>query len=128
MDDFSAKAKAPNAFGLLGGSVNRIQPKKRMLSSMTPTLVLRNGKPYFTVVAPGGPTIITRVFQVITNVIDYGMNIKDAVTALRFHHQWPGEEIEYEPNAIPKDAIMIDKGGLLQGAADPRNGDFAIGY
>lgn len=152
MDDFSAKANAPNAFGLLGGSANRIQPKKRMLSSMTPTLVVRNGKPYFTVGAPGGPTIITRIFQVITNVIDYGMNIQDAVTALRFHHQWPSEEIEYEPNAIPKDAIislaakgwklreykswddggmdaiLIDRTGLLQGAADPRNGDSATGY
>jgi gamma-glutamyltranspeptidase/glutathione hydrolase len=152
MDDFSAKANAPNAFGLLGGSANRIQPKKRMLSSMTPAIVLRNNKPYFTAGAPGGPTIITRVFQVITNVIDYGMNIQDAVTALRFHHQWPSEEIEYEPNAISKDAIinltakgwklreyiswdsggmdaiLIDRAGLLQGAADPRNGDFAIGY
>ena len=123
-----------------------------MLSSMTPTLVLRNHKPYFTVGAPGGPTIITRVFQVITNVIDHGMNIQDAVTALRFHHQWPSEEIEYEPNAIPEDArigltakgwklreyqgwdsggmdaILFDGEGLLQGAADPRDGDSAIGY
>jgi gamma-glutamyltranspeptidase / glutathione hydrolase len=152
MDDFSAKPNEPNAFGLLGGSANRIQPGKRMLSSMTPTLVLRNNKPYFAVGAPGGPTIITRVFEVITNVIDFRMNIQDAVTSLRFHHQWPGEEIEYEPNAIPEDAlislkakgwklreyrswddggmdaILIDGAGLLQGAADPRNGDSAAGY
>ena len=152
MDDFSAKPNMPNAFGLLGGSANRIQPGKRMLSSMTPTLVLWNGRPHFTVGAPGGPTIITKVFQVITNVIEYGMNIQDAVTALRFHHQWPSDEIEYEPNAISKDAmieletkgwklrgygrwdgggmdgILIDRAGLLEGAADPRYGDSAVGY
>ncbi len=152
MDDFSAKINAPNAFGLLGGKANSIQPKKRMLSSMTPTIVLRNGKPYFTVGAPGGSTIFTRVYQVITNVIDFGMSMQDAVTALRFHHQWPREEIEYEPQAIPKDvlmnlaakgwklrqldswdnggmnAILIDGKRILHGAADPRRGESAIGY
>jgi gamma-glutamyltranspeptidase/glutathione hydrolase len=152
MDDFSAKANTPNAFGLLGGRANTIEPGKRMLSSMAPTIVFRAGKPAFTVGAPGGPTIITRVFQVITHLIDYGMNIQDAVSALRFHHQWPGAVIEYEPGALPPDvvvnlaargwtpllldgwdnggmdAILIDSTGVLHGAADPRHGDAAIGY
>jgi gamma-glutamyltranspeptidase / glutathione hydrolase len=152
MDDFSAKPNSPNAFGLLGGTANRIQPRKRMLSSMTPTIVLRDGKPWFCVGAPGGPTIITRVFQVITQVIDFGMGMQDAVSTLRFHNQGPGNEMDYEPGALPNDVllnltargwklrviegwdnggmdgILIDSTGGLHGAADPRRGDAAAGY
>ncbi len=152
MDDFSAKPNVPNAFGLLGGRANSIRSGRRMLSSMTPTIVFRDGRPWFTVGAPGGPTIITRVFQVVCNVIDFGMGIRDAVAALRFHHQGPANEIEYEPGAFTADvlenlrrrgwdlralpgwdnggmeAILIENTGMLQGAADPRRGDAAWGY
>lgn len=88
MDDFSAKAGVPNAFGLLGADANAIEPGKRMLSSMTPTIINRDGQPMLLVGAPGGSTIITTVLQVINNVVDYDLSLQEAVNAPRFHHQW----------------------------------------
>ncbi len=103
MDDFSAKPGSPNQFGLIGGEANSIAPGKRMLSSMTPTIVLKDKKPYLVIGSPGGSTIITTVLQVIMNCIDFGMNIRVAIDAPRFHHQWLPDHIEYEENAITKD-------------------------
>ena len=108
MDDFSAKPGAPNMFGATGGAANAIAPGKRMLSSMTPTIVLRDGRPWLILGTPGGTTIFTSVFQVIVNRVDYGMPLAEAVAAPRFHHQWPplkpGEDpifFEREPDAGP---------------------------
>ncbi|MDW8108342.1 MAG: gamma-glutamyltransferase [Candidatus Kryptonium sp.] len=151
MDDFSAKPGTPNQFGLLGNKANSIQPEKRMLSSMTPTIVLKNGKPFLVLGSPGGSTIITSVLQVILNVIDFGMNIQEAVDAPRIHHQWYPDEIYYERRGLPLDvvenlkkrghkiverrgfqgevqAILIDENGIKYGAADPRGYGLAMGY
>ena len=151
MDDFSAKPGVPNQFGLLGNKANSIQPSKRMLSSMTPTIVLKNGKPFLVLGSPGGSTIITSVLQVILNVIDFGMNIQEAVDAPRVHHQWYPDEVYYEKRGLPLDvienlkkrghklverhgfqgevqAILIDENGIKYGAADPRGYGFAMGY
>jgi gamma-glutamyltranspeptidase / glutathione hydrolase len=103
MDDFSAKPGIPNQFGLIGSYANSIQPKKRMLSSMTPTIVLKNDKPYLVVGSPGGATIITSVLQVVLNVLTFDMNIYDAIAAPRIHHQWLPDEIEYEKYGISED-------------------------
>ena len=100
MDDFSVKPGFPNMYGLVGGEANSVQPGKRMLSSMTPTIVEKDGKLFLVVGSPGGSTIPTTVFQVIINVIDFGMNIQEAVDAGRFHHQWLPDWISYEKNAI----------------------------
>jgi gamma-glutamyltranspeptidase/glutathione hydrolase len=150
MDDFSAKAGVPNMFGLTGGKANSIQPGKRMLSSMTPTIVEKNGKLFMVVGTPGGSTIITSVFQTILNVIDFDQNMQQAVNSKRFHHQWLPDEVYIETDAtfsdavksklqqkgykvIVKgasgrvDAILITKDGL-QGGADPRGDDTAIGW
>jgi len=96
MDDFTAKVGVANDYGLIQGEANAIQPKKRPLSSMTPTIVLRNDKPYLVIGSPGGPTIINTVLQVIVNVIDVGMNVQQAVSAGRFHHQWLPDHIYWE--------------------------------
>lgn len=155
MDDFSSKPGEPNQFGLLGGIANSIQPGKRMLSAMTPTIVLKNEKPYIIVGSPGGSTIITTVLQVIMNVIDFGMNIQEAVNSPRIHHQWMPDIIYLEEFSISKDvkfnlekmgykfrdrnkafrilgsaqSIMIDqKNGNIFGAPDPRRSGSAIGY
>ncbi len=96
MDDFSSKPGAPNGFGLLGGEANAIAPGKRMLSSMTPTLVLKDGRVHMVTGSPGGSRIITTVLHVILNVLDHGMNIADATNAVRIHHQWMPDEITYE--------------------------------
>ena len=93
LDDFAAKPGAPNAFGLVGGDANAPGPRKRPLSSMTPTIVLKNGKPFLVTGSPGGSRIITAVLQIIINVIDRGMNIADAVAAPRIHHQWLPDEV-----------------------------------
>ncbi|MFQ5586942.1 MAG: gamma-glutamyltransferase, partial [Thermodesulfobacteriota bacterium] len=93
MDDFSAKPGVPNAYGLIGGTANAIGPRKRMLSSMSPTIVLKEGKPFIVTGSPGGSRIITTTLQVIMNVIDHGMNIQEAVNAARVHHQWLPDEI-----------------------------------
>ncbi len=103
MDDFSAKPGVPNQFGLTGSEANSIQPGKRMVSSMTPTIVLKDGKPFLIVGSPGGSTIITTVLQTIMNVIDFGMNIQQAVDAPRFHHQWLPERIDYERYGMTED-------------------------
>ncbi|MCV4753693.1 gamma-glutamyltransferase, partial [Escherichia coli] len=92
--DFAAKPGVPNMFGLIQGERNAIAPKKRPLSAMTPTIVLRpDGSFYFTVGSPGGPTIINTVLQVIVNIIDHGMNIQQAIDAPRIHHQWLPDEL-----------------------------------
>jgi gamma-glutamyltranspeptidase/glutathione hydrolase len=151
MDDFSAKPGAPNQFGLLGSKANSIQPGKRMLSSMTPTIVLKNGKPFLVLGSPGGSTIITSVLQVILNVVDFGMNIQEAVDSPRIHHQWYPDQIFFEKRGLPRDvienlerrghklveragyqgevqAILIDENGVKYGAVDPRGYGLAMGY
>ena len=106
MDDFAAKPGAPNQFGLLGGSANSVQPNKRMLSAMTPTIVLKDGQPYLVVGSPGGSTIITSVLQVILNVLDHRMNVAEANEAPRFHHQWLPDTIQCERFGFPNDVIQ----------------------
>ena len=101
MDDFSSKPNTPNSFGLIGGEANAIEPGKRMLSSMSPTIVLQDGKPVLVTGSPGGSTIITTVLQVIVNVVDHGLNVAQAVAAPRFHHQWVPNRIRYESGALP---------------------------
>ncbi len=150
MDDFSAKPGVPNAYGLIGGAANAIEPKKRMLSSMSPTIVLKEDKPFIITGSPGGSRIITTTLQVIMNVIDYGMNIQEAVNAPRVHHQWLPGELRVEEglsadtikiltgmghNVRVKDtmgaasSILVDtKGGIIHGAADPRRSGVAVGY
>ena len=107
MDDFSVKPGFPNMYGLVGGEANSVQPGKRMLSSMTPVIVEKDGKLFLVAGSPGGSTIPTSVFQVIINVIDFGMNIQDAVDAGRFHHQWLPDWISMKKNAI--DSITVQK-------------------
>jgi len=151
MDDFSSKPGSPNQFGLLGSKANSIQPQKRMLSSMTPTIVLKNNKPYLIIGSPGGSTIITVVLQVILNCIDFKMNIAKAIGMPRIHDQWLPDEIYYEPSGISEktkislakmgykfaspryiglaEGIMIDqKDGNIFGASDPRGHGLAKGY
>jgi gamma-glutamyltranspeptidase / glutathione hydrolase len=103
MDDFTSKVGVPNMFGLLQSANNAIEPRKRPLSAMTPTIVLKDGKVWFAVGSPGGPTIINTVLQVVVNVIDYGMNIQQAIDAPRYHHQWMPDEIRYEPFGLNAD-------------------------
>lgn len=105
MDDFSSKPGAPNLFGLVGSYANSIQPNKRMLSSMTPTIVIKDNKPFMVIGSPGGSTIITTVFQVIMNVIDHKMDIQKAVNAQRFHHQWLPDILNYEQYGFSADVI-----------------------
>jgi len=150
MDDFSAKPGVPNMFGLIGAEANKIEPGKRMLSSMTPTIITQNGKTILTVGTPGGSTIITSVLQTIVNVIDHGMTASEAVAAPRFHHQWlPDkiriEEVGFDPTVIDSLATMghdiNQKGklgkveciyyrpdGTIEGAADPRADDTVMGF
>ncbi|MCE1190409.1 MAG: gamma-glutamyltransferase [Ignavibacteria bacterium] len=151
MDDFAAKPGVPNQFGLVGGDANSIAPRKRMLSSMTPTIVLKNGKPVLILGSPGGSTIITATLQVLLNVIDFKMNVADAVAAPRIHHQWLPDRIDYELNGLALDvrtalknkgqiigekrvlglveAIYIDPlTGQISGCSDPRGSGAAEGY
>lgn len=150
MDDFSIKPGFPNMYGLIGGEANSVQPGKRMLSSMTPTIVEKEGKLLLVLGSPGGSTIPTTVFQVIVNVLDFGMNIGQAVDAGRFHHQWLPDWISYEKDAIDSltleklrkmgyelkerssigsiNAIMILPGGKKAGGADKRGNNSSCGY
>ena len=149
MDDFSAQPGVPNQFGLLGAEANAIQPLKRMLSSMTPTLVTRDGAPFLITGSPGGSTIITTVLQVIMNVIDHGMSLAEAVGSPRFHHQWFPDTIQFGPRALspdtldllqekghqlrPRSAIgdansILIKDGAYWGVKDPREFGSALGY
>jgi gamma-glutamyltranspeptidase/glutathione hydrolase len=115
LDDFAAKPGAPNAFGLVGGEANAPGPRKRPLSSMTPTVVLKNGKPFLVTGSPGGSRIITATLQVILNVIDHKMNIADAVTAPRIHHQWLPDQVFVEPG-LPEATIdaLKAKGHVIE--------------
>ncbi|HEX7999245.1 MAG TPA: gamma-glutamyltransferase [Pyrinomonadaceae bacterium] len=153
MDDFAAKPGVPNMFGLIQGERNAVAPRKRPLSAMTPTFVMRkDGSLWFAVGSPGGPTIINTVLQVITNIVDYNMNIQQAIDAPRIHHQWLPDEIAYEPfklsfetqSALERmghklvsnprfmgDAhgVMIEaRTGMRLGASDPRNEGVPLGY
>jgi len=150
MDDFSIKPGFPNMFGLVGGEANSIEPNKRMLSSMTPTIVEKNNKPFLIVGTPGGSTIITSVFQTILNVIDFDMGMQEAVDANRFHHQWLPDALIVEKNTLSEeiknslndlghkivernsigrmDCILIKEDGSLEGGADKRGDNIAIGY
>ena len=115
MDDFSSKPGYPNFFGVLGSEANSIQPSKRMLSAMTPTIVLKNNKPKLILGSPGGPSIITSVFQTILNVIEYNMDVNEAVSAPRFHHQWYPDLIVMEENvySYEVDSILKSKNYLI---------------
>jgi gamma-glutamyltranspeptidase/glutathione hydrolase len=151
MDDFSAKPGTPNMFGLIGGEANAVAPGKRMLSSMTPTIIAKDGRPLLVAGSPGGSRIITTVLQVVLNVIDFGMDVQEAVDAPRFHHQWLPDEIRIERQGFPRDvrvalermghtvieradmgdvhAIWIDpKTAVRYGASDPRLDGRTIGY
>ena len=152
MDDFSAKAGVPNMFGLIGAEANSIEPGKRMLSSMTPTIVEKEGKLWMVVGTPGGSTIITAVAQTILNAYEHGLSMQDAVNAPRFHHQWLPDTVVFEPEGFSKstlatlkekgylineersriigkvDAIRVLKSGQLEAGADPRGDDAAVGF
>jgi len=147
MDDFSSKPGVPNMFGLLGSEANSILPGKRMLSSMTPTIVEKNKKLYMILGTPGGSTIITSVFQTILNVYEFGMGMQESVNAPRFHHQWMPDSVIFEPKQFDSllisdlsnkgynieekfsriigrvDAIMIDENGIITTGSDPRGDD-----
>ncbi len=150
MDDFSSKPGYPNSFGLIGGKANAIQPGKRMLSSMTPTILEKNGHLFMVVGSPGGSTIITSVFQAILNVVEHNMTMQQAVDAGRFHHQWKPDVIFYEKSALDSltinelkkkgyefhlrksigrvDAVLVFPDNRLEGGADHRGDDTADGY
>ena len=141
MDDFSAKPGVPNAYGLIGGEANKVEPGKRMLSSMSPTIVRKDNRNFLVTGSPGGSRIITTTLQVIMNVIDHNMNIQTAVSAPRIHHQWLPDEIRVEQGISPDtldllrarghtintgsamgaiQSILIGEDGTLYGGADPR--------
>lgn len=151
MDDFSAKPNEPNAYGLLGDEANKIEPHKRMLSSMTPTIVTKDGTPVLVTGSPGGSTIINTVFQVMLNVIDHGMDIESAVASPRIHHQWQPDMIRYEPGAFVEGAedelrgmghtelspmgyglgdanSILIRDGIMHATSDPRNDGGASAY
>jgi gamma-glutamyltranspeptidase/glutathione hydrolase len=120
MDDFAAKPGAPNKFGLVQGEKNAIAPGKRPLSSMTPTIILKDNKPFLVLGSPGGSTIITAVLQVIVNVVDFGMNVQDATDFPRIHHQWRPDRLEFESGVSPDTIIMLKNMGYQVAEALPR--------
>ena len=149
MDDFSAKPGEPNLYGLIGGEANAIVPNKRMLSNMTPTIILKDNNLFMVIGTPGGSTIITSVFQNILNVIEFDMTMQESINAPRFHHQWVPDEIKLENNfdkttadALTKqgykivfrapmgrvDAILLYDNKMMEGGADPRGDDVAEGW
>jgi len=148
MDDFAAKPGEPNAYGLVQGLANGIQPRKRPLSSMTPTIVTRDGKLFLVLGTPGGPTIINSVLEVLLNVVDFGMNMQDAVNFPRIHHQWLPDQLVVERGMSPDTIALLEarghhikivnsigevaaveaRDGWLEGAADPRTEATAKGY
>jgi len=152
MDDFSAKPGTPNMFGLIGAEANSIAPEKRMLSSMTPTIIEKNGELWMVLGTPGGSTIITSVLQTILNVYEFKMTMQEAVNAPRFHHQWLPDEIIFEPNTFSSKildelkhknyqisqrntpiigsiaAILILSNGTLEAGADRRKDNAGLGY
>lgn len=111
MDDFSAKPGSPNMYGAIGGEANAIAPHKRMLSSMTPTLITKNNKPFLTVGTPGGTTIPTSVFQTIVNLIDFNMSLEDAINSPKFHHQWLPDEVSVEKTFSQNTILALEKMG-----------------
>ncbi|HET8889228.1 MAG TPA: gamma-glutamyltransferase [Candidatus Angelobacter sp.] len=151
MDDFTSKPGVPNGYGLIQGEANAIAPGKRPLSAMSPTIVLKDGKLFMVLGSPGGPRIISTVANILMGVIDYGLDIQQAVNASRFHHQWQPDEIDIEKTGISPDTIKLlqvrghkiktegywsdgeciavdPKTGELLGAPDGRNGGRAVGY
>ncbi|MEG3110836.1 gamma-glutamyltransferase [Pantoea sp. T14] len=150
MDDFSAKPGTPNVYGLVGGEANAVQPAKRPLSSMSPTIVAKEGKTWLVTGSPGGSRIITTVLQMVVNSIDFGMNVAEATNAPRFHHQWLPDQLRVEKGFSPDtlrllenkgqhvkvlpamgstQSIMIGPDGTLYGASDPRSvDDLSAGY
>ena len=150
MDDFSVKPGSPNMYGLLGGEANAIQPGKRMLSSMTPTILEKDGKLFMILGSPGGSTIITSVFQTILNVVEFDKGMQSAVSSKRFHHQWYPDEVLFETQGLDSmarlrivkkgfkfrersaigrvDAILKNKWGYYEGGADPRGDDTKLGW
>ena len=150
MDDFSSKPGYPNMYGLIGGEANKIEPKKRMLSSMTPTIVEKEGDLYMTLGTPGGSTIITSVVQTILNVHEFEMTMNEAVNSPRFHHQWKPDSIRIELDYFDKkvkeqliksgyklndkgaigrvDGILVRADKMLEGGADKRGDDTAVGF
>jgi gamma-glutamyltranspeptidase/glutathione hydrolase len=148
MDDFAPKPGEPNMYGLIQGEANAIAPGKRPLSSMTPTLLLRAGAPWAALGSPGGPTIINTVLETIVNLVDFKMNVQDAVNWPRFHHQWMPDELRMEPGYSPDTVALLEKrgytvrrtssqgevaairiaNGWLEGAPDPRTEGTAKGY
>ncbi len=151
MDDFSVKPGAPNMYGLIGNQANAIAPNKRMLSSMTPTILEKDGKLFMVVGTPGGSTIMTSVYQTILNVIEHGMTMQQSVNALKFHHQWLPDKTIFENGAFSDvsinalknrgyileklsntlgrmDCVLIRADGSYEGASDPRADNTARGY
>lgn len=151
MDDFSSKPGVPNQFGLIGSEANKIESGKRMLSSMTPTIILKDNNPYMIVGSPGGSTISTVVLQVVLNVLDFGMDIQQAIDMPRIHHQWFPDKLQYEKFGLSKDVLtsLKNKGQIIgeerilgrvegivvdfnnkifYGATDPRGYGTALGY
>jgi gamma-glutamyltranspeptidase/glutathione hydrolase len=151
MDDFSAKPGSPNMYGLLGGEANKIEPGKRMLSSMTPTIVVKDGATVLVTGSPGGSTIINTVLHIVMNVIDHGMGVEEAVASPRFYHQWKPDQIRFERDSISAESrstlesmghrgfveagfaygdanSIVVQDGQIEATSDPRSAGGAAAY